>query len=91
MVELTARSIAFQIASQAWCKEETKSIVMDPALAEIFARIVDKLLDGAEEAFAIIANAHDGDWLKANDEWQQAAVKWRDKFFNAVMSGELPE
>lgn len=33
---------ARQLAAQAWCKESTRSKVMDPALAEEFAKILVK-------------------------------------------------
>ena len=35
-----------------------------------------------EDAWLIIANAHGGDWNKETQDWQAAAEKWRDKFYN---------
>lgn len=29
------------------------------------------------EAWALIADAHGGDWIRATDEWQVAATRWR--------------
>lgn len=39
-----------------------------------------ELHDALEAAWGIIANAHGGDWLLANGDWQRAAVRWRDNY-----------
>lgn len=31
-------------------------------------------------AWTIIANVSEGDWTQQTDEWQAAAVRWRDQF-----------
>lgn len=41
-------NLARQKAAQAWCKETTKHIEMDVALAEAFAEILDELLPPPE-------------------------------------------
>lgn len=40
----------------------------------------DELL---EMAWGLIANAHQGDWDKATDEWRESAEKWRDDYLNS--------
>jgi len=35
---------------------------------------------GTMEAWGLIANAHEGDWSKATDEWRAAAERWRDRW-----------
>ena len=37
-----------------------------------------------ESAWGLIANAYEGDWLSAPDEWREAAERWRDKFHEVV-------
>lgn len=37
----------------------------------------DHLLDWA---WTIIANAHGGDWSRAEPEWRKAATRWRDDY-----------
>jgi hypothetical protein len=41
----------------------------------------DELL---ELAWGIIANASGGDWTKETAEWQEAAAKWRDKYWRVL-------
>ena len=36
--------------------------------------------DLLEWAWAIIANANGGNWDKANSDWKEAAIKWRDVY-----------
>ena len=36
------------------------------------------------EAWTIIANAHGGNWDEASDEWQAAAVRWRDRWHETL-------
>ena len=38
-----------EIAAQCWCDERTKHIVMEPALAEVFAEKLDALQRRVEE------------------------------------------
>lgn len=48
-----------------------------------------ELLDLAESAWGIIANAGGGVWAKESEEWVRAASKWRDKY-HALLS-KIPE
>jgi uncharacterized small protein (DUF1192 family) len=41
----------------------------------------DRLDDGIEIAFGIIANAGGGDWTQESVQWQEAAARWRDAFY----------
>lgn len=38
------------------------------------------LIDLAEVAWGVIANASGGDWSKATAEWRDAASRWRDRY-----------
>lgn len=40
----------------------------------------DRLKEQIALAFVLIANAYDGNWDDASDEWRQAARRWRDWF-----------
>jgi hypothetical protein len=42
------------------------------------------LLDLAEFAWGIIANANEGDWEKATPEWQDAAKRWRTQYHDLL-------
>ncbi len=37
-----------------------------------------------EAAWGLIANASDGDWSRATDEWQAAAESWRDAYHDTL-------
>ena len=37
-------------------------------------------LDHLELAWGIIANSSGGDWKRESEEWQLAAVRWRDRY-----------
>lgn len=39
---------------------------------------LEELEDLCESAWGIIANAYGGDWELANNDWQNAAQRWRD-------------
>jgi hypothetical protein len=41
---------------------------------------IEPLLDGIEEAWGILANAHGGNWSEATDEWRAAMDRWRSKY-----------
>jgi len=82
--------IALGIAAQAWCEPQSSGKVMDPELATAFATVVQRLVDGIEVAWGIIANAHGGDWASASPEWRSAATRWRNECWNRVLSGRQP-
>ena len=52
------------------------------------------LLDLAYNAWVVIANAGRGTWLNEAEEWQSAAINWREQFHAALdrygKSGEVP-
>lgn len=41
--------------------------------------------DALMEAWGIIANVSEGDWTKQTQEWQDAAVRWRDETFHPAI------
>ena len=42
------------------------------------------LLDMLELAWGVIANAGGGDWETQTDDWQEAAVRWRDRYHSFI-------
>ncbi len=48
--------------------------------AEIAARLY-----AMELAWGLIANSYGGDWQLANDDWKQAAVRWRDEHWHPAL------
>ncbi len=42
------------------------------------------LLDLAETAWAIIANVSGSDWKAQSEEWQTAAIAWRERYHEAL-------
>lgn len=74
---------AVGIAARCWCDDDTKHIVMEPALAMAFAKRVQGMIDHLELAWGLIANASGGDWEKESREWQDAAIRWRDMLFGS--------
>ena len=45
----------------------------------------DRLMDGMESAWGIIANANGGDWAGESDKWREAAERWRDDQWHAAL------
>lgn len=41
-------------------------------------------IDFAEWGWTIIANAHGGNWELESKDWQTAAAKYRDDFYNTI-------
>jgi hypothetical protein len=54
------------------------------------ARDISDLFVALELAWAIIANAGEGDWTRESPEWQAAAKRWRDEHFCAKPPGCIP-
>lgn len=50
------------------------------------AKEITVLMQGMELAWGVIANAHGGDWNRANVEWLEAAKKWRDEEWHPALS-----
>lgn len=44
--------------------------------------------DAAEMLWVILANVSGGDWDKQSDEWQEAAQRWRDNYFQSLAAQE---
>lgn len=42
------------------------------------------MIDAAEMLWVVLANVSGGDWTKQSQEWQDAAARWRDYYFQAV-------
>jgi hypothetical protein len=45
------------------------------------------MLDSLETAWAIIANAYDGDWDKASPTWREAAERFRNVYHKILEVG----
>lgn len=77
---------------------ETAALVADRLVAEAVERErarCDTLLNLAQEAWVIIANAYRGNWPSRPDEWTDAAIRWRDAWHAQIdaariESGETP-
>ena len=41
-----------------------------------------------EMAWVLLANAHEGNWGLASDDWRGAVEKWRDKYFTMLKEEE---
>lgn len=54
------------------------------AVAALQAEQDARLADAAEMLWIVLANVSDGDWTKQRPEWQEAAARWRDNYFNAL-------
>lgn len=54
-----------------------------PAHAGVEQSLSDDLL---EYGWAILANVSDGDWTKQSEDWQEAVMKWRDKYHEYLNS-----
>ena len=68
--------------------ESARKDVINPAQTYIetykliISFLLGKQLDlGLELAWGIIANVSGGNWDIQTDEWQNAAARWRDKYF----------
>lgn len=44
-----------------------------------------------ELAWVIIANAGGGDWERESPEWEEAAAKWRDKYYEIISENKEEE
>jgi hypothetical protein len=44
------------------------------------------MADAAEMLWVVLANVSGGDWTKQSQEWQDAAARWRDNYFEALRS-----
>ena len=81
---------ALQLAAQSWCQPETSGKEIDSENMVIgIARIIDPLLEHLYDAWAIIANASDGNWDKESEEWATAAKRWRDTWY-LILDARLP-
>jgi len=47
---------------------------------------VETLKDAAEMLWVVLANVSGGDWTQQTPEWQEAAARWRDKYFESLAS-----
>jgi len=45
--------------------------------------------DAAEMLWVVLANVSGGDWTKQTSEWQEAARRWRDNYFQALVPTEV--
>jgi hypothetical protein len=47
------------------------------------------LVDALHTAWGIIANAYEGNWDEAPEEWRAAAIRWRDEEFHPLLTAHL--
>jgi hypothetical protein len=45
-----------------------------------------RMEDAAEMLWITLANVSGGDWTQQSAEWQEAAARWRDKYFDALQA-----
>jgi thiosulfate reductase cytochrome b subunit len=43
-----------------------------------------RMADAAEMLWVVLANVSGGDWTKQSPEWNEAASRWRDDYFEAL-------
>ena len=52
---------------------------------------IERLEGAAEMLWAVLANVSGGDWTKQTEEWQEAAARWRDNYFEALSTQEVDD
>lgn len=71
-------------AAQAWGDPAAGGPAVDTSIADRFADILKHECDQREGliemAWAIIANAGEGNWHKEHPDWRVAAERWHDEF-----------
>ena len=45
---------------------------------------IKDFIDAAEMLWVVLANVNGSDWRKQDKEWQRAAAKWRDNYFEKL-------
>ena len=60
-------------------EEETQKEIA--SLTEAHKKEMEELADAAEMLWVVLANVNAGDWSTQTEEWQEAAIKWRDNYF----------
>lgn len=58
--------------------EDMKEIMGEPK------RDLINMGHAAEMLWSVVANASGGDWTKQSDEWQKAAIRWRDHYHSLI-------
>jgi len=89
--------LQFALSSWAVFREaQMGAVIFSGEMKDILARIDAALASGSEDsplperyaltemAWVLIANAWEGDWTKAPQEWQDAAAKWRDEYHSSL-------
>ncbi len=66
--------------------ERCGTLVRDQVLAGVSAPQEPALTmaDAAEMLWVVLANVSGGDWTQQTPEWQEAAARWRDNYFDAL-------
>jgi hypothetical protein len=49
---------------------------------------VERLMDGMEAAWGVIANVSSGRWDRQSPEWRDAAHRWRDEHWHRALAPE---
>ena len=63
---------------------------IESALSERGAPTDIKMADAAEMLWVVLANVSGGDWSKQSQEWQDAAARWRNNYFEALNAATPP-
>lgn len=61
------------------CIERQRTLLMKRLDRTMEARVAE-LENCIEGAWGIIANVSRGNWTEQHPEWQEAAIKWRDRY-----------
>lgn len=61
-----------------------KQLNNNAAAAVVMAESYTRMADVAEMLWIVIANVSGSDWATQNPQWQEAAHRWRDAYFEVV-------
>lgn len=92
MNDLIARLVHFE-EHQRQAGEQYGSEVLHVAKLEI-QKLTDEIRqkdDAAEMLWVVLANVSGGDWEKQTPEWQEAAARWRDNYFDKFCASDRRE
>ena len=65
-------------------REERSRRLQNQALKDVAVRQAKDLLHAAEMLWVVLANVSGSDWTQQSEEWQEAAKRARDQYFEAV-------
>jgi len=59
--------------------ETCEKRVLDPTKEEL-----ERLIEASDMLWVVLANVSGGDWKLQSEEWQEAAIRWRDNYFSSL-------